>query len=224
MITGVGHESDTTLSDLAADVRAATPTHAAQLAVPARDDLRRELHRLTLHARERLLREAQRDRRHLDGYRTHRAFHQPHRRIAEGRQSLDHCREDLVRALENWALRRRTAVSGLAARLRAHAPAKTVERMRERVRDLHRRAERATSDELVRLRRDTAARARLFGSFDYRGVLRRGYALVWTGDGGHLVNRGRALRPEQPIRVQFHDARADATVARVEPTPEEETP
>jgi len=224
VISAVGHESDTTLADLAADVRAATPTHAAGQAVPSTDDVRQKLHQLQGHARDRLLRELQRDRRHLDGFHTHRAFREPHRQIAEGRQTLDNTRDALVRALEGWALRRRGAVGGAATRLRAHAPARIVERLRERLLDLRRRAERASTGDLAKRRKEAAARARLLASYDYRGVLRRGYALVWTEDGARLVNRGRDLRPEQSIRVQFHDARAGATVTRVEPSSEEETP
>jgi exodeoxyribonuclease VII large subunit len=224
VISAVGHESDTTLADLAADVRAATPTHAAQQAAPSREEARQKIHQLAVHARERLLREIQRDRRHLDGYRTHRAFREPHRRIGEGRQTLDNTRDALGRALEGWALRRRGAVGSASTRLRAHAPARIVQRMRERILELRERAERASSGDLAKRRQEADGRARLLGAYDYRGVLRRGYALVWTEEGARLVNRGRDLRPEQAIRVQFHDASAGATVTRVEPSPEEETP
>jgi exodeoxyribonuclease VII large subunit len=96
--------------------------------------------------------------------------------------------------------------------------------MRERLLDLRRRAERAAAADLAKRRKETAGRARLFASYDYRGVLRRGYALVWNEEGARLVNRGRNLRPGEGIRVQFHDARAEATVTRVDPSSEEETP
>jgi exodeoxyribonuclease VII large subunit len=224
VISAVGHESDITLADLAADVRAATPTHAAQQAAPSREEARQKLQQLAIHARERLLREMQRDRRHLDGFGTHRAFREPHRQIAEGRQTLDNTRDVLVRALEGWALRRRGAVGAASTRLRAHAPARVVERMRERLLDLRRRAERASTADVAKRRKEAAGRARLLTSYDYRGVLRRGYALVWNEEGARLVNRGRNLRPGEGIRVQFHDARAQASVTRVDPSTEEETP
>lgn len=223
VISAVGHESDTTLSDLAADLRAATPTHAAQQVTAAREDALQELRQLAVHARERLLREVQRERRRIEGYRTHWAFQTPHRRVEGGRQGLDVAREALVRALEGWALRRRHALGSASDRLGAHAPARTVQRLREQLEELRRRAGHAATDGLVARRREAAAQARLFQSYDYRGVLRRGYALVWTEDRERLVNRGAALRPDQAIQVQFQDARARATVTRVDPAPEEET-
>ena len=223
VISAVGHESDTTLSDLAADLRAATPTHAAQQVTAAREEALRELHRLSGHARDRLLAGLQRERRHLEMVRMHRAFQTPHRRAEGGRQGLDLAREGLVRALEAWALRRRHAVGSASDRLGAHAPARTVERLREQLEELRRRADHAATDGLVARRREAAAQARLLHSYDYRGVLRRGYALVWTEGRERLVNRGAALRPEQAIQVQFQDARARATVTRVDAAPEEET-
>jgi exonuclease VII large subunit len=51
-------------------------------------------------------------------------------------------------------------------------------------------------------------------SYDYHGVLRRGYALVWSRGGAALVPRAAGLRPEDVIEVQFEDARAEARVTR----------
>ena len=223
VVSAVGHESDYTLSDFAADARAATPSHAAQMGA-SQEEARQALHRLAGHARERLMRELQRDRRHVEGIRTHRALHDPYHRIETGRQTLDNTRDALVRALEGWALRRRGAVGTASTRLRAHAPARVVERMRERLLELRRRAERASITDLAKRRKEAGARARLLASYDYRGVLRRGYALVWNEEGARLVNRGRNLRPGEGIRVQFDDARAQARVTRVDPSSEEETP
>jgi exodeoxyribonuclease VII large subunit len=139
-------------------------------------------------------------------------------------QSLGYAREDLARMLEGWVVQRRRSVAGVDDRLHAYAPARVVARMRERVRDLARQAEHSASAAVARRRADVAGGERLLASYDYRGVLRRGYALVWTEDGQRLVNRGRTLRPGSPIQVQFEDARARAQVTRVDATSQEETP
>lgn len=223
IVSAVGHEVDVTLADLAADLRAATPTHAAQQVAKDKDELCRDLHQLTKHARDRLLRELQRDRRHLQGIRTHRAFREPHRKMDEGAQSLDYARERLVRALEGWVVTRRRTLDRTSDQLHAHAPARTLGRLRERLLGLKARAGRAAEETVARRRAAMTGGRRLLESYDYRGVLRRGYALVWTEGGERLVNRGRALRAEEPIQVQFHDARADARVTRVDAAAEEES-
>jgi exonuclease VII large subunit len=64
----------------------------------------------------------------------------------------------------------------------------------------------------------------LLHSYDYRGVLRRGYALVWSEGGTRLVPRAAALRADATIEVQFQDARAEARVTRTPlPSGEERT-
>jgi exodeoxyribonuclease VII large subunit len=224
VVSAVGHEVDVTLADLAADARAATPTHAAQHVVPHKDDAYQRLVNLTKHARDRLLREIQRDRNHLQGMRNHHSFHVPHQMVKEGMQALGYAREDLARMLEGWVVQRRRSVAGVDDRLHAYAPARVVARVRERLLDLARHAEHLASATIARRRADVSGGERLLASYDYRGVLRRGYALVWTEDGERLVNRGRTLHPGSPIQVQFADARARAQVTRVDATSEEETP
>ncbi len=76
---------------------------------------------------------------------------------------------------------------------------------------------------MSRLQEQIRGHGRLLESYDYRGVLQRGYALVWDAEGRRLVQRGMTLRPDEAIRVQFQDAQADARVTRVRPTAAEET-
>jgi exodeoxyribonuclease VII large subunit len=73
---------------------------------------------------------------------------------------------------------------------------------------------------VARGRAEVGGGERLLESYDYRGVLRRGYALVWSEGGERLINRAAELRPGTPVHVQFQDGRADAQVTRVEPAPE----
>jgi exodeoxyribonuclease VII large subunit len=105
VVSAVGHEQDTPLCDLAADVRASTPTAAARLVVPDERSLRTELERL----RGALARDT--------------------RRILERRrQALAADRERLTRAPSLLLERKRSRVDGLAGRLRALSPRATLER------------------------------------------------------------------------------------------------
>jgi exodeoxyribonuclease VII large subunit len=222
VVSAVGHEVDVTLADLAADVRAATPTHAAQQVVLDRDEVRRTLRQLSTHARDRLRRELERERARLRGLRTHRAFREPHRRVEDAMQRVDQARDHLERALKGWVVVRGRRLDLLGERIRANAPERAIGRVRERLRSLDHRAGRSVAERLSRLRAAVDARGRLLGSYDYHGVLRRGYALVWNEDGSRLVNRARGLRADEAIQVEFEDARVPARVTRAARTTEEE--
>jgi exodeoxyribonuclease VII large subunit len=105
VVSAVGHEQDSPLCDLAADVRASTPTAAARVVVPDERQLRADLDRL----RTALARDT--------------------RRILErGRQTLATDRQRLTRAPSLLLERKRTHLEGLAGRLRALSPRATLER------------------------------------------------------------------------------------------------
>ena len=214
VVSAVGHEVDVTLADFAADHRSATPTHAAQEVAPSRDDIAAALDDLAKHARQRLLRDLREAQTRVRGFRDHHALREPLRRVRDGYVTLDRAAETLKRGLGDAVVRRARSLEGLAGRLRAHAPGRTLERMRDRVAALEQRAGRGALDRIARHRDRVGATASLLRSYDYRGVLRRGYALVWSEGGAQLVPRAAGLRPDALLEVQFEDARAEARVTR----------
>jgi exodeoxyribonuclease VII large subunit len=223
-ISAVGHEVDVTLADLAADFRAATPTHAAQHVAPAREEVQAALQSLSIHARERLRRELREATAQLTGMKNHHALRDPTRRVQDGRRALDDIADGLARGLSDWVLVRRRLLESHGASLQAYSPGRVLERSRDRVSTLGHRLGRSSAELLTRLREQVSTRSQLLASYDYRGVLKRGYALVWDAEGRRLVQRGLTLEPESAIRIQFQDAQADARVTRVRPpAPEEAT-
>lgn len=195
VIVGVGHETDITLADLAADLRAPTPTAAAELAAAARDELLDELHAFA----HRLLRA---QRRQFDNHaqrvdRTALRLAKPGRVVEQHRQrltSLDH--------------RSIGALRGALAAGR-HAPQARADRLMRAVRArLEREARRV----------DTAAHR--LQALDPRRVLARGYAWV-TDEEGHALVSARQLVPGQRVTAVWADgsARADVVDVRIDPSP-----
>lgn len=223
VISAVGHEVDVTLSDFAADRRAATPTHAAQQVAPSLEETASTLDDLAKHARHRLERELREARMRLRGIATHHAIREPLRTVRDFYLLVDQRTESLQRGLGDWVIRRSRALEGLAGRLHAHAPQRILDRANDRVQTLLHRAGRVALERIARGRAEVRSREALLRSYDYHGVLRRGYALVWSADGRSLVQRAEGLRPDTRIEVQFDDARAEARVTRVPlPAREEE--
>lgn len=98
VISAVGHETDFTLADFAADMRAATPSQAAELAVPDRFELDRRLQQGKIRLHQALSNDLLRRRQHLIQLGKSSVFTKPERLLAPQRQSLDHLQERLVRA------------------------------------------------------------------------------------------------------------------------------
>jgi exodeoxyribonuclease VII large subunit len=89
LISAVGHETDFTLADFAADVRAATPSQAAELAVPDRSEVMRQVENLTGQLTRQVQRELVLRRQRLEGLLNNRVMREPQSMLAERRQRLD---------------------------------------------------------------------------------------------------------------------------------------
>lgn len=217
VVSAVGHEVDVTLADLAADVRAATPTHAAQIVVKDLEEIHRTLLDLSRHALERIVRELRDASSRLRGFETHHALRRPGQRIEGERQELDRIEERLSRALAGWVGTRRQKAELLAAGLKAHTPSRSLERARDRIEAAGQRAAHSLTATIARRRERIENQERLLDSFDHHRVLERGYALVWGEEGARLLKRGAGVHSGDSIEVQFFDARAGAKVTKVVP-------
>jgi len=191
VVCGVGHETDVTLAELAADLRAPTPTAAAELATPLRDDelarLRALQQALGRALRRRLDNQAQR----LD--RLALQMGRPARLLASQGSRLAALQGRHRQALHGLLAQRRRRLDELALRLTQAA-----------ARQQQRRAE-----QLDRLALRLAAS-------DPHQVLARGYA--WLADGaGRPVTSALGLRPGDALQAQWADGRAAVQVTAVVP-------
>jgi exodeoxyribonuclease VII large subunit len=126
VIVGVGHESDVTLADFAADLRAPTPSAAAELATPDGTQLPTILNRLRDRAASALLGRAEERRRRLDG--ESRALARLAPDIASARQRAADLVDRGARALDDRLERRRKSLRSAHDALRALSPSATLER------------------------------------------------------------------------------------------------
>jgi exodeoxyribonuclease VII large subunit len=190
LVCGVGHETDVTLCDLAADLRAPTPTAAAEMVAPACADLVAGLDNVQRHARRAMQRQ-------LEGHnlRVDRLW----MRLARPAQVLSaHARQ-----LETLDERRRAA---LVASLRGQLQGQQA---------FAGRLQRALAQRLQRAAHAQAMAATRLQALDPARVLARGYAWV-TDDTGRPLVSARALHAGQRVQAVWADGRASAEVLQVE--------
>lgn len=208
VISAVGHEIDVTLADGAADRRAATPSHAGELAVP---DLRARTQRLAqlawqtqnLMARHLLDRRSDLDRLLHRLSRRGRAILEPQRR---GLQALDLRMRDQA---QRWIPARHTRLAALERRLLELHPHAQLAAQRQRSDSLDHRLERAARGSLERANRRFSALLASLDAMSPLKVLGRGYAIAQT-ESGSVVRESASLTQGQVLQLRF--ARGSACV------------
>ena len=122
VVSGVGHETDLTIADLVADVRALTPSEAAERVVPHRAEVGEWLGGCGDKLRTLLRKKLELTRSRLEELSRRRCFRQPLGRIREEEQRLDDWSERTLRAARQRLLQARQRLAALAARLDALSP------------------------------------------------------------------------------------------------------
>lgn len=128
VISAVGHEPDVTISDFVADLRAATPSNAAELAVPDQDALRQALDAMSSAMASALNRQLIAARRHLNILSASPALRSPTGYLEQKRQMLELLRERMIAGQTRSVDRKKQQFIGLTAKLDAMSPMKVLTR------------------------------------------------------------------------------------------------
>jgi len=209
VVVGVGHETDFTIADFAADVRAPTPTASAELASPPRAELLARLNALA----ERLHRRVQRDlevRMQLLDHLGRRLVH-PGRRLEAQRALVAHLQARLAHGAARAVQSERLRLQDLLGRARRRLPA--LDSLGIRAAQLAERLQAASRGRLADAAARVDALARGLTHLDPRGVLDRGYSIVRDA-GGHIVRRGAGLAAGELLDITFAEGDAQARVER----------
>ncbi|HEX7013348.1 MAG TPA: exodeoxyribonuclease VII large subunit [Steroidobacteraceae bacterium] len=222
IVTGIGHEIDFTIADFVADVRAPTPSGAAELVAP---DCNEWLRSFALLARrlEVAVRRSLRNRQDRTRWLERRLSQlHPGTQLRQQAQRLDELEQRLVRAMRSELGSRRSAVAHLFAHLRQHSPAVRVEAARGRL-QVARAAMRSTIARHLE-RRHTRLRiaAGKLDAVSPLATLKRGYAIV-TNASGNVITDARGLRTGEEIEARLARGSVRARVERTEP-PEDPAP
>ncbi len=122
VISAVGHEIDVTLSDLAADVRALTPSEAAELVAPAAEELVAQLRQIEQRLTAGLRGRVESARARLDAVARHTAFRRPYQRLFELARRLDELDARALRAMRGRMRFARQHIDTVAGRLESLSP------------------------------------------------------------------------------------------------------
>jgi exodeoxyribonuclease VII large subunit len=181
IVSAVGHEIDFTISDFVADLRAATPSAAAELIVPDTIDLQRRIDDCTRALSRQLL-----------------------SRVREAQQRLDHARETLQRCLAHKLDGYKRNLAEVTRALQARSPARELMVRRNRFVDLHRRLAASPARSLENARHRFERIEGILRVLGPDATLRRGYSITMN-ERGKIIGTIGAVRPKMKIRTRVSD-------------------
>src|SRR5436309_2562755 len=181
IVSAVGHEIDFTICDFVADLRAPTPSAAAELIVPDINDLQRGIDGCTRALTRQLL-----------------------NRVRDAQQRLDHARETLQRCLAHKLDSYKRGLLHIARALQARSPKRELMLRRDRFADLHRRLVACPPRLLENARHRFQRMEGILRVLGPDATLRRGYSITMN-DHGKIIRTVTAIRLRMKIRTRVSD-------------------
>lgn len=216
IISAVGHETDYTIADFVADMRAATPTAAAELAVPHIAELRQQRDRM----KQRLIGAMNRiigtEKERLVRIRRSPFFLHPRRYMLDQAQRLDRMKEQLEERMHKRLTKEGARLSNLQARLASRHPGDAVQQSAKRLATVTRSLEISAASMLKEHRlRLHGAMGRLDALSPLK-VMSRGYSLVYNNDSGRLIKAVEETENGNIIQVRLTNGRLICRVESIE--------
>jgi exodeoxyribonuclease VII large subunit len=187
VVSAIGHEIDFTICDFVADLRAPTPSAAAELIVPDIVDLRRQMDASARGLGRELI-----------------------NRMRDAQQGLDHAREILHRCLAHKIDNYRRGLTHALATLQARSPVRELSLRRNRFGDLRRRFTELPLRALENARHRFQRIEGILRVLGPEATLRRGYSIT-RNERGELIRTVTAVRPKMKIRTRVSDGEFEST-------------
>ncbi|CAN5459908.1 exodeoxyribonuclease VII large subunit [soil metagenome] len=212
VVTGIGHEVDTSIADLVADYHAHTPTEAAQIVTVNWRTVTDELDSAVLRLRRGLRAFVQQARQRLNAIERHETFRRPVDRVNQLRQRLDDRQRGLLQTLSGRLRRCERELAARQTRLLPLDPRHRIAVLDQKLSDLKLRLAARTRTRVREALMTVEKLDAQLTALSPQAVLRRGYSITTQKRGGEVVRSIEQLKPGDAILTRVSDGEIESTV------------
>jgi exodeoxyribonuclease VII large subunit len=211
IVSGIGHEIDTTIADFIADVRAPTPSGAAELVSPDQNEWRQTLaqyqRRLLALLQDQI--NAQQQRLQWLGKRLQQRH--PGQHLIQQAQRLDELEQRLLRSIKQQLQQRTLKLGSLHAGLQRHQPLLRISHLNTRFRHIEQRLQQCMHRQLERCQQRLTNNSHALDTVSPLATLGRGYAIIQSSE-GTIIRTASSVDPGQQISARLGHGRLNCTV------------
>src|SRR5690625_4794102 len=214
VISAVGHETDTTISDLVADLRAPTPTAAGELAVPSTIDTKKYIDQMTVHLTKALQLTISNRKESLQQLQNTSIFHYPNRIINEHDQYLNHLTERLHLFMQTILQTKREQNQQNTTQVQLNHPGNKIELTEQNLQNLKKQMHRQIENIVLVKQQSLAKQIDKLTLLNPLHIMQRGFSITFDKE-QKIVKSVTKVKKNDDVQIKLHDGTIDCTVNQV---------
>jgi exodeoxyribonuclease VII large subunit len=203
IISGIGHEVDFTIADFVADLRAPTPSAAAETAVPNQQAWLSAFQTIDLQLQQIIQRQLSQYRQSTQWLSKRLQQQHPEQQYQRHAQTLDHIEARLLRAIQSKIRHDKSLIANQNNVLQLHNPANRIIRYQEQLQYLNNRLNRAVHTKLEKLKRKHLYIIQTLNAISPLATLERGYSITSLVDSSSIISSSNRLSIDDKIKTRF---------------------
>lgn len=213
IISAVGHETDHCIADYVADVRAPTPSAAAEIVIGEKAQQLHHLHQIYQRLLQVLRHHVRHHRQKLEGIKRQPLLQSPYNILAAWYQKLDHLQEDIDAVLRHKIHRFKLQFEHMHKRLEILQPSARVQQMKLRLAMLEKNSAYFIQRQLALFKERLRQMEQALKAIDPKNLLSKGYSIVLKEETREVISSAKQLYPQEKIRLLFADGDGLAVIA-----------